>query len=104
MRINIEVHGPDCECEDCTTPIGILIAKRGFKCSDCGHQHTGVQWAYICIGCPCATRPDWATKVDAVDPVGRRSRHGMTTRARSSSSSKNLGVGKVAPPARGGSR
>lgn len=28
-----------------------------LMCSACGHQHAGIRWAYICIGCPCEERP-----------------------------------------------
>lgn len=64
MTESIEVHGLNCDCEECSTPLGVLVARRGFKCPDCGHQHTGERFAYICIGCPCERRPDW-TKADA---------------------------------------
>lgn len=30
-------------------------------CHDCGHEHTGVEWAYICIGCPCPHVPNMNT-------------------------------------------
>lgn len=35
-------------------------AKRAEAeaCPDCGHEHTGKQWAYICVGCPCERRPN----------------------------------------------
>lgn len=26
-------------------------------CLNCGHEHKGVAWAYICIGCPCPATP-----------------------------------------------
>jgi hypothetical protein len=28
-----------------------------IRCAECGHTHTGKQWAYICIGCPCPAQP-----------------------------------------------
>jgi hypothetical protein len=28
----------------------------GFKCTDCGHDHQGERFAFICIGCICPTR------------------------------------------------
>ena len=35
-------------------------------CADCGHQHAGREYAWICIGCPC---PQFRPKVEAVpDP------------------------------------
>jgi hypothetical protein len=27
------------------------------RCTKCGHHHSGVQLAYICIGCPCPETP-----------------------------------------------
>lgn len=30
---------------------------NGAYCEACEHQHTGRQWAYICIGCPCPETP-----------------------------------------------
>jgi hypothetical protein len=29
-----------------------------WRCSECGHDHTGRKFAYICIGCPCDFVPD----------------------------------------------
>ena len=29
----------------------------GIKCGACGHEHTGPELAFICIGCPCPAQP-----------------------------------------------
>lgn len=29
----------------------------GQTCKSCGHEHTGVAFAFICVGCPCEERP-----------------------------------------------
>lgn len=26
-------------------------------CPECGHTHSGIEYAYICIGCPCPETP-----------------------------------------------
>jgi len=31
--------------------------KNPNACDKCGHAHTGIQLAYICIGCPCPETP-----------------------------------------------
>lgn len=32
---------------------GDEMKDDGFDCVQCGHKHSGRQWAFICIGCPC---------------------------------------------------
>lgn len=34
-----------------------MPATNQPNCEACGHQHSGRQWAYICIGCPCPETP-----------------------------------------------
>ncbi len=29
-----------------------------WMCHACGHEHTGRRLAYICIGCPCPSKPE----------------------------------------------
>lgn len=53
------VHDDECVCEECATPVGILVARHGFDCRACGHHHDGESVAYVCIGCLCEKRPDW---------------------------------------------
>jgi hypothetical protein len=35
----------------------IIVTQDGFDCPDCGDRHSGEDLAYICVGCPCETRP-----------------------------------------------
>jgi hypothetical protein len=74
MDMMLEMHDFDCECEDCATPLGELVATRGFPCSQCGHHHHGEHEAYRCSECPCETRPDWYVKAPqpTVAPQARR--------------------------------
>ena len=37
-------------------PAFCIVDGIGFTCDACGHQHTGEQFAFICIGCPCERR------------------------------------------------
>jgi len=38
-------------------------------CPECGHTHTGVQLAYICIGCPCPVVGPWDDDIEDELPV-----------------------------------
>ena len=37
-----------------------------MTCTDCNHEHAGIDLAGICIGCPCEHVVDWHTH-DGVD-------------------------------------
>lgn len=38
-----------------------------FHCDECGHQHAGRRWAYICVGCHCPVRKQSIAPID--EPV-----------------------------------
>ena len=68
---SIEVHGLNCECECCSTPLGEWVAKYGFDCHACKHKHVGKAAGYRCFNCDCAVVPEWekGKSADAVDPA-----------------------------------
>lgn len=47
--------------EDSRSPEEIVATVElvGFKCTSCGHSHSGKRLAYVCIGCPCGMIPDF---------------------------------------------
>ena len=44
----------------------VYNGKGPWRCSECGHRHTGRKFAYICIGCPCNYVPDHPTVKEAL--------------------------------------
>ena len=33
------------------------------ECANCGHEHAGAEYGWICVGCPC---PKFQPKIDVV--------------------------------------